>query len=70
MTSLASAATATEDKVRVDANIISSKGKLKLKEDINAAATVSEFVETTVIPQLFSKHLMKLKHLRILINGK
>ena len=55
MTSLASAARATEDKARVDANIISSKGKLKLKEDINAAATVSEFVETTVIPQLFSE---------------
>ena len=31
---------------------------------------MSEFIETTVIPQLFSKHLMKLKHLRVLVNGK
>ena len=59
----------TDDKARVDVIIISSKGKLKLK-DINAAVTVSEFIETTVIPQLFSKHLMKLKHLRVLVNGK
>ena len=66
---MASAARETDDKARVDVIIISSKGKLKLK-DINAAVTVSEFIETTVIPQLFSKHLMKLKHLRVLVNGK
>ena len=70
MASMASAARATDDKVRVDVIIISSKGKLKLKDILTQLFTVSEFIETTVIPQLFSKHLMKLKHLRVLVNGK
>ena len=69
MTSVASSARVVEDKTRVDATIISSKGKWKLK-DIDAAVTLSEFVEATVIPHLFSKQLMKMKHLRVLINGK
>ena len=69
MTSVASSARVVGDKTRVDATIISSKGKWKLK-DIDAAATLSEFVEATVIPHLFSKQLMKMKHLRVLINGK
>ena len=52
MASMASAARETDDKARVDVIIISSKGKLKLK-DINAAVTVSEFIETTLSHSYF-----------------
>ena len=59
----------TDDKARVDVIIISSKGKLKLK-DINAAA--SQYLSLLKLPlsHAIFKHLMKLKHLRVLVNGK